>query len=73
LVCTSDLPSVQGSAEAKRTVDQYIQQREQVVAEFKRKAIGQQTQQPEPLLCAAALVLMRLWRLLVAPMTSLKI
>jgi hypothetical protein len=32
-------------------VDQYIQQREQVVAEFKRKAIGQQTQQPEPLLC----------------------
>jgi hypothetical protein len=45
---------VQGSAEAKRTIDQYIQQREQaeqVVAEFKRKAIGQQTQQPEPLLC----------------------
>lgn len=45
---------MQGSAEAKRTIDQYIQQHEQaeqVVAEFKRKAIGQQTQQPEPLPC----------------------
>ncbi|MDQ3797739.1 MAG: hypothetical protein M3294_09315, partial [Pseudomonadota bacterium] len=50
-VYTSDLPSVQGRAKAKRTVDQYIQQleqAEQVVVEFKRKAIEQQRQQPVP-------------------------